>query len=165
MRCKDTNFSRYGKIFLQERKKQRQIPLSEKGNDIFFTEWDLLCIFAIGFYDRMEIQNLMTFRNRKALRRWLEENHQSARECWVASYRSKQPLPDALPYLDVVEEALCFGWIDSTVKKMEDGRLAQRISPRRKNSHWTERNIQRCKELERRGLMTDAGREAIPKQQ
>jgi len=107
--------------------------------------------------------DILTFPNRAALRRWLEENHQSERECWVASYRSKQPLPDALPYLEVVEEALCFGWIDSTVKKMEDGRLAQRLSPRRKNSHWTELNIHRCQELERQGLMTDAGRSAMPK--
>lgn len=111
----------------------------------------------------MEIQKLMTLKDRDALRRWLEENHQSERECWVASYRSKLPLPDALPYQDVVEAALCFGWIDSTVKKMEDGRLAQRISPRRKNSHWTELNILRCKELERRGLMTDAGKAALPR--
>ncbi|MBP5678012.1 MAG: hypothetical protein J6W88_05915 [Bacteroidales bacterium] len=111
----------------------------------------------------MEIQNLVTFKDRAALRRWQEENHQSERECWVASYRSKQPVADALPYLEVVEEALCFGWIDSTVKKMEDCRLAQRISPRRKNSHWTELNIQRCHDLEHRGLMTDAGRSAIPK--
>lgn len=118
------------------------------------------CIFAVSIYGIMEIQNLMTFKGRKALRRWLEEHHQSERECWVASYRSKQPLPDALPYPDVVEEALCFGWIDSTVKKMEDGRLAQRISPRRKNSHWTELNILRCHDLENRGLMTDAGRKA-----
>lgn len=111
----------------------------------------------------MEVQTLLTFRDRKALRHWLEENHRSERECWVASYRSKQPLPDALPYLDIVEEALCFGWIDSTVKKMEDGRLAQRLSPRRRNSHWTERNILRCQDLESHGLMTDAGREAMPK--
>ena len=111
----------------------------------------------------MEIRNLMTFGDRKALRRWLEENHRSAHECWVAAYRTKQPIPNALPYLDIVEEALCFGWIDSTVKKMEDGRLAQRISPRRKNSHWTELNIRRCQELDGRGLMTDAGRDAMPK--
>ena len=57
--------------------------------------------------------------------------------------RSKNPV-GVLPYLDVVEEALCFGWIDSTLKKLPDGRLAQRISPRRKNSHWTELNKQRC---------------------
>lgn len=113
----------------------------------------------------MEIQNLITFKDRKALRLWLQANHLSERECWVASYRSKQPLPDALPYLDVVEEALCFGWIDSTVKRMGDGRLAQRISPRRKNSHWTELNILRCHDLESRELMTEAGKKAMPNPQ
>lgn len=75
--------------------------------------------------------------------------------------RSKNPHAGVLPYLDVVEEALCFGWIDSTLKKLPDGRLAQRLSPRRKNSHWTELNKQRCQELEVRGLMTRAGRDAL----
>ena len=112
----------------------------------------------------MEIRELMTFGDRKALRQWLEENHQTERECWVVSYRSKQPTEGALSYLDVVEEALCFGWIDSTVKRMPDGRLAQRISPRRKRSHWTELNILRCRELDDRGLMTEAGRLAMPEQ-
>ena len=55
------------------------------------------------------------------------------------------------------EVALCFGWIDSTLKKLPDGRLAQRLSPRRKGSHWTELNKQRCRDLERQGLMTDFG--------
>ena len=105
---------------------------------------------------------LLTMKDRTALRCWLEEHHRSECECWVAVYRGKQPLPDTLPYLEVVEEALCFGWIDSTVKRMPDGRLAQRISPRRKDSHWTDLNICRCQDLERRGLMTDAGRNAIP---
>ena len=68
---------------------------------------------------------------------------------------------DVLPYLDVVEEALCFGWIDSTLKKLPDGRLVQRLSPRRKNSHWTEINKQRDQELESRGLMTPAGKDAL----
>jgi uncharacterized protein YdeI (YjbR/CyaY-like superfamily) len=66
-----------------------------------------------------------------------------------------------LPYIDVVEEALCFGWIDSTLKRLPDGRLAQRLSPRRKRSHWTELNKQRCAALEARGLMTEMGREAL----
>ena len=61
----------------------------------------------------------------------------------------------------MVEEALCFGWIDSTLKRMEDGRLIQRLSPRRPKSHWTQLNIDRCKSLEERGLMTDAGRKAL----
>ena len=109
----------------------------------------------------MEITFLLSTDDRAVLRRWLMENHRQRRECWVASYRGKS-LPDALPYLDVVEEALCFGWIDSTVKRLPDGRLAQRISPRRKNSHWTALNIQRCQELERQGLIAPSGRTALP---
>ena len=78
------------------------------------------------------------------------------------TYRGKCP-PEwqAIPYIDVVEEALCFWWIDSTLKKLPDGRLAQRLSPRRKNSHWTQLNIERCKDLEARGLMTPSGRNAF----
>ena len=96
--------------------------------------------------------------DRTALRHWLMEHHQTEREVWVATYRGKLPMAYALPYVAVVEEALCFGWIDSTCKRLSDGRLAQRLSPRRKNSHWTERNRKRCQELEQRGLMTEAGR-------
>jgi uncharacterized protein YdeI (YjbR/CyaY-like superfamily) len=75
--------------------------------------------------------------------------------------RSKTPPPGILPYIDVVEEALCFGWIDSTLKKLPDGRLAQRLSPRRKNSHWTRLNMDRCMDLEDHGLMTPAGRRVL----
>ena len=109
----------------------------------------------------MEITLLLEFSERLQLRDWLKENHASAKECWVTMSRSKNPPSGVLPYLDVVEEALCFGWIDSTLKKLPDGRLAQRLSPRRKKSHWTELNKQRCKELESRGLMTQAGRDAF----
>jgi uncharacterized protein YdeI (YjbR/CyaY-like superfamily) len=78
-------------------------------------------------------------------------------------YRIRRPVEcgNCLPYIDVVEEALCFGWIDSTLKRLPDGRLAQRLSPRRKGSHWTELNKQRCAKLEHRGLMTAMGREAL----
>ena len=105
----------------------------------------------------MEIDFLLEYSDRNQLRQWLEENHTSAHHCWVSTYRGKVPKPNALPYLTVVEEALCFGWIDSTLKRLPDGRLAQRISPRRKNSHWTERNLARVRDLEQRGLMTSAG--------
>ena len=105
----------------------------------------------------MEVDILLEYGNRQQLRRWLEDNHEQATHCWVAAYRSRVPEGVALPYLDIVEEALCFGWIDSTNKKLPDGRLAQRISPRRKGSHWTELNKQRCADLQKRGLMTDAG--------
>ena len=108
----------------------------------------------------MEIDNLLEYSDRNQLRQWLEENHTSAHHCWVVTYRGKVPKPNALPYLTVVEEALCFGWIDSTLKRLPDGRLAQRISPRRKNSHWTERNLARVRDLEQRDLMTPSGIQA-----
>ena len=111
----------------------------------------------------MEITNLLQFAEREELRRWLEQNHSTERCCWVVMYRAKRPEWDAIAYLDVVEEALCFGWIDSTLKRLPDGRLAQRLSPRRKGSHWTELNKERCADLERRGLMTDAGRRELEK--
>ena len=109
----------------------------------------------------MEITVLLEFSQRQQLRDWLQKNHTSVTECWVILSRSKNSPVGVLPYLDVVEEALCFGWIDSTLKKLPDGRLAQRLSPRRKNSHWTELHKQRCQELESRGLMTPAGRNAL----
>ena len=109
----------------------------------------------------MEVTNLLTFTSRQQLREWLEHNHLTVKSCWVACNRSKTPRPDTLPYIDIVEEALCFGWIDSTLKKLPDGRLAQRLSPRRKGSHWTELNKERCRQLEASGLMTASGIEAL----
>ena len=112
----------------------------------------------------MEVVNLLHLGNRSELRHWLKENHNKEKCCWVVTYRSKCP-PEwpAIPYIEVVEEALCFGWIDSTLKRLPDGQLAQRLSPRRAKSHWTQLNMDRCVDLEDRGLMTDAGRTAFEK--
>ena len=109
----------------------------------------------------MEIVNLLELKDRSHLRQWLEANHATERQCWVIMYRKNRPEWDALAYIDIVEEALCFGWIDSTNKKLPDGRLAQRLSPRRKGSNWTELNKQRCQDLIDRGLMTKAGFDAM----
>lgn len=111
----------------------------------------------------MEILNLLYFTDRIELRIWLKDNYNRAKSCWVITSRSKQPTYECIPYIEVVEEALCFGWIDSTQKKLLDGRLAQLLSPRREGSHWTELNKERCINLEDRGLMTDAGRRAFEK--
>ena len=110
----------------------------------------------------MEITLLLEFTQRQQLRDWLQGNHASAKECWVVMSRAKNPM-GVLPYIDVVKEALCFGWIDSTLKRLPDGRLAQRLSPRRKKSHWTELNKERCRRLIQEGKMTDAGLNVIPK--
>lgn len=111
----------------------------------------------------MEVINLLHLSSRSELRQWLEENHNEEKCCWVVTYRGKRPEWPAIPYIEVVEEALCFGWIDSTLKRLPDGRLAQRLSPRRPESHWTQLNMDRCMDLEDRGLMTEAGRRAFEK--
>ena len=112
----------------------------------------------------MEVINLLHYRNRTELRQWLKENYNKEKCCWVVTYRGKCP-PEwsAIPYLDVVEEALCFGWLDSTLKRLPDGLLVQRLSPRRAKSHWTQLNMDRCVDLEDRGMMTEAGRQAFEK--
>lgn len=109
----------------------------------------------------MEILELLEFTCRDQLRDWLMDNYERAGGCWVVTSRSKRIAYECVPYVEVVEEALCFGWIDSTVKKLPDCRLAQRLSPRRRGSHWTELNKERCRSLEARGLMTEAGRRAF----
>lgn len=112
----------------------------------------------------MEIVDLLEYNDRLQLRQWFEVNAATQKSCWVALYRGKKkPEGVCLPYLEVVEEALCFGWIDSTLKRLPDGRLAQRLSPRQQKSHWTELNMQRCADLEERGLMTELGRIALQK--
>lgn len=107
----------------------------------------------------MEITEKLHTTSREQWRDWLADNHSTKREIWISTTKSS----DGLQYLDAVEEALCFGWIDSTLKRLPDGRLAQRLSPRRKGSHWTELNKQRCADLEQRGLMTEAGRRELEK--
>lgn len=108
----------------------------------------------------MKIENLLPVRSRAELRGWLQEHGRTAKCCWVV-VRMK-PSPDTLYYLDVVEEALCFGWIDSTKKKINDTETAQRLSPRQSNSSWTELNKACVRRLEKLGLMTEEGRQVLP---
>jgi len=96
---------------------------------------------------------------RAELRAWFV-SHENG-ELFVPVNRSKIPLPGVIGYVDAVEEALCFGWIDSTLRKV-DGVLIQRFSPRRKHSHWTELNLQRVQMMEKMGKMTERGRAILP---
>lgn len=96
------------------------------------------------------------------MRAWLIENHKTGNECRVVVKRGRPQNDDTFRYVDAVEEALCFGWIDSTEKRLENGVTAQRLTPRKKNSLWSELNKERCRRLEKQGLMTDAGRSVLP---
>ena len=106
-------------------------------------------------------QNILDIASRAEFRAWLQANASTESECWVVAKRGKPSNDERLYYLDAVEEALCFGWIDSTYAKV-NGITMQRFSPRRPGSVWTELNKERVRRLERLGLMTDAGRAVLP---
>lgn len=108
-----------------------------------------------------EAKNILTVKNRNEFRKWLSACYSVESECWAVVKRGKPENDDVFYYLDAVEEALCFGWIDST-HKLIDGVRMQRFTPRKKNSPWTELNKERVRRLEKLGLMTDAGRSALP---
>jgi len=107
----------------------------------------------------MEIDNPLEIRSRKELRDWLILNSETEKACWLRC--PSKPGPGGPTYLDIVEEALCFGWIDG-IRKASEGSMVLRISPRRKNSNWTELNKERARRLEKLGLMTDNGRKCLP---
>ena len=107
-------------------------------------------------------KNVLAASSREAFRAWLMEHAGGESECWVRVKRGRPEDPGTFYYLDAVEEALCFGWIDSTQKVIGGERL-QRFTPRKKGSAWTERNRERARRLDRLGLMTDAGRAVWPK--
>lgn len=109
-----------------------------------------------------ELKNLLEAKNRDELRQWLKKNHATELECWVTVKRGRPKEDETFWYVDAVEEALCFGWIDSTTKKLSDNCTIQRLTPRQKNSAWSELNKERCRRMERMGRMTDAGRDCCP---
>ena len=109
----------------------------------------------------MEYRNVLAISTRQEFRDWLMLHHATETECYVVCRRGRPTDNEQLWYLDAVEEALCFGWIDSTIRKI-DGVSMQRFSPRKKGSNWTELNKERCRRLETLGLMTDAGRAVLP---
>lgn len=109
----------------------------------------------------MDTTEILPYQTRTEFRQWLATHHDTARQCWIAAKRGKTPPAKGLYYLDAVEEALCFGWIDSTVRTV-NGQSIQRFSPRKPRSGWTELNKERCRRLEKLGRMTEAGRSVLP---
>jgi uncharacterized protein YdeI (YjbR/CyaY-like superfamily) len=108
----------------------------------------------------MEIGEIFYPRTRAAWRAWLEANHQSKSVIWLRRFK-KDTGKASISYDDLVEECLCFGWIDGTIKKLDTESNVQRITPRRAKSYLSELNRQRVWKLQRRGLMTPAGLAAL----
>ncbi len=98
--------------------------------------------------------------DRKAWRAWLAEHYDKEKEVWLIFPKKASGKPRIL-YNDAVEEALCFGWIDSTVKRIDEASYAQRFSPRNPKSKFSEANKQRLRELVKRGMVIPSVKAAL----
>lgn len=103
-------------------------------------------------------ENLL-FEKRADFRRWLTENATTSGGVWLVFGKTKQV--KTLKASEALEEALCFGWIDGVMKKVDDDSYLKYFAARRKNSKWSEKNKKIVNKLEQQGLMTDLGREKI----
>jgi uncharacterized protein YdeI (YjbR/CyaY-like superfamily) len=87
---------------------------------------------------------------------WLEENHKTADEVYVGYYKKATNQP-SLTWSEAVDQALCFGWIDGRVNRIDDDRHMQRFTPRRPGSNWSKINVEKVAKLREAGLMRPAG--------
>ncbi len=104
----------------------------------------------------MKIENTLYVSNREDWRAWLEGNYAGEKEVWLVFYKKPSTNPN-IPYDDAVEEALCFGWIDSIIQKIDDESYVRKFTPRINNANWSPSNIQRVEKMIREGRMTEAG--------
>ncbi len=105
----------------------------------------------------VEITEIFYPKKRKEWRNWLVENHQTKTEIWLRRFVKAAGQP-CISYDELVEECLCFGWIDGVIKKLDADSNVQRITPRRKKGTFlSELNRQRVWKLQKSGLMTPAG--------
>jgi len=100
------------------------------------------------------------FRTPQELRSWFESHHADASELWVGFFKAHTGRTGVV-YPEAVDAALCFGWIDTTVRRIDDDRYANRFTPRRAESQWSEVNLRRFAELDREGRVHPAGRRAF----
>ena len=105
-------------------------------------------------------ENVRFFETPAELRAWFEANHDTATELWLGYHRRRTGRP-SVTWQEVVDQELCFGWIDSVRYSLGDDRSAQRITPRRKGSIWSDVNIKRFGELDGLGLIHPSGKAAF----
>jgi uncharacterized protein YdeI (YjbR/CyaY-like superfamily) len=98
---------------------------------------------------------------REDWRDWLARNHESAPGIWLVTWKKAAGRP-RVDYDAAVEEALCFGWVDSKSRSVDEERTSLYFTPRRPRSNWSESNLARVAKLEAAGRMTEAGRRVLP---
>lgn len=104
----------------------------------------------------MEMKNRLTFADCQGWRDWLQAHHGSEREAWLVYYKKASGKP-SIDYESSVEEALCFGWIDSIIRNIDEVSHARKFTPRTNTAKWSETNKRRVRKLVAEGRMTEAG--------
>jgi uncharacterized protein YdeI (YjbR/CyaY-like superfamily) len=104
----------------------------------------------------MKIDNTRLFTDRRQWRIWLQQNHQREKEIWLVHYK-KASGKTSVSYGEALEEALCFGWIDSLMRSIDEEKYILKYSPRKKTSVWSQQNKKKAEILIKQGKMTDAG--------
>ncbi|HEX8896428.1 MAG TPA: YdeI/OmpD-associated family protein [Terriglobales bacterium] len=104
---------------------------------------------------------IVRFSTRKAWRAWLTKHYASSPGIWFTFYKA-HTAQRGIAYEDMVREALCFGWIDSLIKRIDDDRYAMKVTPRQTASKWSDLNRKRWAELKTEGLLAAPGLAAAP---
>ena len=109
----------------------------------------------------MDVRETLSLNKPESFRQWLQEYHQTKIEIWLIFYK-KSSGKQTLTIAQAVEEALCFGWIQSRLKPLDKQRFAVRFSPRHKGSYWSLPNLKRIRRLIAQGKMTESGLAVLP---
>lgn len=111
---------------------------------------------------KMKAEEIVTFypKNRQEWRRWLERNHDKKQSVWLVQYRKEANVP-TITWSEAVDQALCFGWIDSTRRSLEDGKFIQFFTKRKPGGTWSKVNKEKVQRFVEEGLMAPAGLAAI----
>ena len=104
----------------------------------------------------MKITKSFAPKNQTDWRKWLEKNHHREKEVWLVYFKPASGKSN-IDYESSVEEALCFGWIDSIIQKIDENKYARKFNPRGMESKWSETNKRRVVKVVREGRMTEAG--------
>lgn len=107
------------------------------------------------------MRSALDVRTREEWHNWLAEHHDSESEVWLV-FHKRHTGRASIPYQDALDEALCFGWIDSLIKRLDDARYARKFTPRKPDSKWSDSNRKRYALLQARGLLMPAGLKRAP---
>jgi uncharacterized protein YdeI (YjbR/CyaY-like superfamily) len=110
--------------------------------------------------DSRNEREILKFKNRREWRKWLSRSSSKSKGVWLA-IKKKNSKIDGMRYLEAVEEAICYGWIDSTVRRLDEDCFIQWYSPRKEDSVWSLINKKRAIGLKKKGKMTKSGLRSV----